>query len=66
MATRMNHELTMANGDEQDVFSRNARRLLGLDQKPGVPKWWKRNYNKRVRSKAKDRIRIDRDGWGRD
>lgn len=63
MATRMNHELPMANGDEQDVFSRRARKLLGLDRKAGLPKWWKRNYNKRVRSKAKSRIRINGDGW---
>lgn len=63
MATKMNHELVMANGDEEDVFSRNARRLLGLDKKAGLPKWWKRNYSKRVRKSAKSRLRKDLDGW---
>lgn len=63
MATKMNHELVMANGDEQDVFSRNARQLLGLNKKPGLPKWWKRNYSKRVRREAKRRLQTDLDGW---
>lgn len=49
----MGHREMKKTGDEWDVFSRNARRILICTGRPGYCRAVKRKFNRRIRRDAK-------------
>ena len=49
----MTHKIPMKGGGEYDAFT-SWRKVLRW--RPGLRKWWKRRYNKRVRKQGKDEL----------
>lgn len=53
----MGHREKCINGDEKDAFSKKCRRWFCCFSKPGVTKYTKRNFNKRIRHEIKEQLK---------